>query len=418
MDVPNLGDPISVLIKPGALGLVVESHNDKYGMEVKQVHPQSQLIQTISPGDRIVEFEGSNLLHVKTEKFKDLVEKSSKKSSRTLSYRPILKNKSSQQQRVQDPKPNPNPNPNRGQFESYGTGNQFMQGINPIHQNNSFLQGVHMNNIGFLNHSNSNGPITSSVPYPALYLNHPLANNGNYNLNTNHIMLNGANMNTLVQGHQSLPPIHHAPFNPNNTTMLLNNANPQPFTNILNHTQASVPNFFATNTNNNNLQPTNDRTSDPILVAGAATDGDSKLKNQSQRNNVDTTTESKTAEPSYKSNTDSSSSVKQKKQINSISEDENLSIKSSKKSNQSMSKELEKNDGKDNNKFDPCHKCDICGMEDGHRGLHMQKCRECQIYVHEECYGLTNEHEGVKYPGWKCWACVGKFQHKLGKYDV
>ncbi len=60
-------------------------------------------------------------------------------------------------------------------------------------------------------------------------------------------------------------------------------------------------------------------------------------------------------------------------------------------------------------KFDYSCKCDICDMHDGYRGMYMQRCKQCGIYVHEECYCLLNdEHKGVKFPNWQCWACLCK----------
>mmetsp|Transcript_25994 Transcript_25994/g.30188 ORF Transcript_25994/g.30188 Transcript_25994/m.30188 type:complete len:1138 (+) Transcript_25994:58-3471(+) len=69
---------------------------------------------------------------------------------------------------------------------------------------------------------------------------------------------------------------------------------------------------------------------------------------------------------------------------------------------------LARNDG--GGKFDLVHKCDICGNHDGFKGMNMQKCKTCGIYVHEQCYCLHNEYESQKYPDWSCWACasVGK----------
>jgi hypothetical protein len=56
------------------------------------------------------------------------------------------------------------------------------------------------------------------------------------------------------------------------------------------------------------------------------------------------------------------------------------------------------------------HKCEICGEKDGYLGcMNMQQCSACGISVHEQCYGLENEHHGRKYLDWKCHACASKF---------
>ncbi len=54
------------------------------------------------------------------------------------------------------------------------------------------------------------------------------------------------------------------------------------------------------------------------------------------------------------------------------------------------------------------HVCDICNKPDGYKGLNMQHCKTCGIYVHEECYCLLKQYPGRKYPDWECWACACK----------
>lgn len=61
--------------------------------------------------------------------------------------------------------------------------------------------------------------------------------------------------------------------------------------------------------------------------------------------------------------------------------------------------------------FDNIHKCDICDMHDGYDAMNMQKCKTCDIYVHEKCYGLQQsqtQSEPIKYPNWECFACACK----------
>lgn len=51
-------------------------------------------------------------------------------------------------------------------------------------------------------------------------------------------------------------------------------------------------------------------------------------------------------------------------------------------------------------------KCDMCGFKDGHSNLHILHCTECNVYVHRECYGVTE----VTDTEFVCFACdaVGK----------
>ena len=54
-------------------------------------------------------------------------------------------------------------------------------------------------------------------------------------------------------------------------------------------------------------------------------------------------------------------------------------------------------------------KCEICGKGDYYlERMMLQTCSDCKISVHEDCYGLSNQEEGKKYPNWKCHACASK----------
>lgn len=56
--------------------------------------------------------------------------------------------------------------------------------------------------------------------------------------------------------------------------------------------------------------------------------------------------------------------------------------------------------------------CDICDKHDGFKGMNMQKCKSCGIFVHENCYGLEHKKFALgnlfKYPDWECHACAGE----------
>ena len=54
-------------------------------------------------------------------------------------------------------------------------------------------------------------------------------------------------------------------------------------------------------------------------------------------------------------------------------------------------------------------KCEICGKGDYYlERMMLQTCSDCKISVHEDCYGLSNQEKGKKYPNWKCHACASK----------
>ena len=54
--------------------------------------------------------------------------------------------------------------------------------------------------------------------------------------------------------------------------------------------------------------------------------------------------------------------------------------------------------------------CDICRKPDGFLdSMNLQQCSSCGLSVHEDCYGLYNEHKWKKYSFWKCYPCSCKF---------
>eukprot|EP00588_Corethron_pennatum_P033732 CAMPEP_0194347318 /NCGR_PEP_ID=MMETSP0171-20130528/105919_1 /TAXON_ID=218684 /ORGANISM="Corethron pennatum, Strain L29A3" /LENGTH=256 /DNA_ID=CAMNT_0039114553 /DNA_START=41 /DNA_END=811 /DNA_ORIENTATION=- len=62
--------------------------------------------------------------------------------------------------------------------------------------------------------------------------------------------------------------------------------------------------------------------------------------------------------------------------------------------------------------------CDVCEEPDGHRGCMLLKCSECDLYVHESCYGLmrgARRKRGDSFPEWKCWACEMKDDEPDGR---
>jgi hypothetical protein len=58
--------------------------------------------------------------------------------------------------------------------------------------------------------------------------------------------------------------------------------------------------------------------------------------------------------------------------------------------------------------FDKNLICDICDKQDGYKGMTMQKCSECGVAVHEDCYGINSNAflSGRKWKQWKCHACA------------
>ena len=54
--------------------------------------------------------------------------------------------------------------------------------------------------------------------------------------------------------------------------------------------------------------------------------------------------------------------------------------------------------------------CDICRKPDGFLDcMNLQTCYSCGLSVHEDCYGIDNEREWIKYPDWQCHPCSCKF---------
>ncbi|GFH61997.1 hypothetical protein CTEN210_18473 [Chaetoceros tenuissimus] len=58
--------------------------------------------------------------------------------------------------------------------------------------------------------------------------------------------------------------------------------------------------------------------------------------------------------------------------------------------------------------FDKNLICDICNKGDGYKDMTMQKCSECGVAVHEDCYSINSYAflGGRKWKQWKCHACA------------
>lgn len=58
-------------------------------------------------------------------------------------------------------------------------------------------------------------------------------------------------------------------------------------------------------------------------------------------------------------------------------------------------------------------RCDVCERRDGKFGHNMQRCRTCNVLVHEACYGLVQTTK--KRPDWQCKACELQHEQPEGK---
>jgi len=363
----NLGHPINTSVRPGSLGVTIQSYKG-LGMKVKKVMENSQFFGTLYEEDFITMFNGHDLRQKTINDFKDLVNASKDVQIRTLQFRQNLNKRAELDYPILNQRDiYHGATVNVGVVGGLGQQQyQHQQHQHQFHQQGlPMQQGLHQQRLPMQQHF-ANGivrppyPPHTPAPYPlppntALPMNavNSLSNSNNNNMLTNLYNSVTATNSSLATTAADIAAANH-PMNAYGHARIYEQNDVGAGDSAIGSTNAHATMSY----------------SQLILSAAAATNAA----------NLSAATAPVATAPVATANTTHT--------ITAYDPFANLV------------------DGK----FDPRHKCDICENSDGFHKMNMQRCKTCGVFVHEECYCLLNENIGKKYPDWECWAClcVGK----------